>query len=282
MAAILMDGKTLAKQIKERVRREVEQLERKPGIAVILVGENPATRVYVDGKTRDCRQCGIYSEEYALLDSSTQEEVIELIETLNDRDDIDGIMVQMPLPEHMDAQAVLRAVRPDKDLDCVHPYNLGQLMLGQKGFLPCTPAGVMRLLDEYGIDPEGKSCVVVGRSSIVGKPLAMLMVQRNATVTISHTHTHNLKAKCRRADILVTAAGQMGLITGDMIKEDAVVVDVAINRNNEGKLCGDCETASYEKSSAFTPVPGGVGVMTRAVLMENTLKAALNHGVHET
>ena len=279
MAAILMDGKTLAKQIKERVRREVEQLERKPGIAVILVGENPATRVYVDGKTRDCRQCGIYSEEYALLDSSTQEEVIELIETLNDRDDIDGIMVQMPLPEHMDAQAVLRAVRPDKDLDCVHPYNLGQLMLGQKGFLPCTPAGVMRLLDEYGIDPEGKSCVVVGRSSIVGKPLAMLMVQRNATVTISHTHTHNLKAKCRRADILVTAAGQMGLITGDMIKEDAVVVDVAINRNEKGELCGDVVyEEGLERASYITPIPGGVGPMTRAMLMENALEAAKLHG----
>lgn len=279
MAAILMDGKTLAKQIKERVRREVEQLERKPGIAVILVGENPATRVYVDGKTRDCRQCGIYSEEYALLDSSTQEEVIELIETLNDRDDIDGIMVQMPLPEHMDAQAVLRAVRPDKDLDCVHPYNLGQLMLGQKGFLPCTPAGVMRLLDEYGIDPEGKSCVVVGRSSIVGKPLAMLMVQRNATVTISHTHTHNLKAKCRRADILVTAAGQVGLITGDMIKEDAVVVDVAINRNEKGELCGDVVyEEGLERASYITPIPGGVGPMTRAMLMENALEAAKLHG----
>ena len=164
-------------------------------------GENPATRVYVDGKTRDCRQCGIYSEEYALLENATQDEVLELIAYLNGRDDIDGIMVQMPLPPHMDAQAVLRAVRPDKDLDCVHPYNLGQLMLGQDAFQPCTPAGVMRLLDEYGVDPEGKTCVVVGRSSIVGKPLAMLMVQRNATVTISHTHTHNLKAKCRRADI---------------------------------------------------------------------------------
>ncbi len=279
MPAILMDGKGLAKRIKEQVRLEVEKLERKPGMAVILVGENPATRVYVDGKTRDCRQCGIYSEEYALLESSTQEEVIELIETLNDRDDIDGIMVQMPLPAHMDAQAVLRAVRPDKDLDCVHPYNLGQLMLGQDAFLPCTPAGIMRLLDEYGIDPEGKSCVVVGRSSIVGKPLAMLMVQRNATVTISHTHTHNLKAKCRRADILITAAGQVGLITGDMIKEDAVVVDVAINRNEKGELCGDVVfEEGVERASYITPIPGGVGPMTRAMLMDNALRAARLHG----
>lgn len=279
MSAILMDGKSLAKEIKERVRREVECMERKPGLAVILVGENPATRVYVDGKTRDCRQCGIYSEEYALLESSTQEEVIELISFLNGREDIDGIMVQMPLPDHMDAQAVLRAVRPDKDLDCVHPYNLGQLMLGQDGFQPCTPAGVMRLLDEYGVDAEGKSCVVVGRSSIVGKPLAMLMVQRNATVTISHTHTHNLKAKCRRADILVTAAGQVGLITGDMIKEGAVVVDVAINRNEKGELCGDVVyEQGVERASYITPIPGGVGPMTRAMLMENALKAARMHG----
>ena len=279
MSAIIMDGKALAKEIKERVRCEVEQLSRKPGIAVILVGENPATRVYVDGKTRDCRQCGIYSEEYALLESVTQEEVIELIGTLNERDDIDGIMVQMPLPEHMDAQAVLRAVRPDKDLDCVHPYNLGQLMLGQDAFLPCTPAGVMRLLDEYGVDPEGKTCVVVGRSSIVGKPLAMLMVQRNATVTISHTRTLNLKAKCRGADILVTAAGQVGLITGDMIKEGAVVVDVAINRNEKGELCGDVVyEEALEKVSYITPIPGGVGPMTRAMLMENALNAARLHG----
>ncbi len=278
MSAVLMDGKSLAKKIKEQVRCEVEQLARKPGLAVILVGENPATRVYVDGKTRDCRQCGIYSEEYALLESSSQQEVIDLIETLNDRDDIDGIMVQMPLPEHMDAQTVLRAVRPDKDLDCVHPYNLGQLMLGQDAFQPCTPAGIMRLLDEYGIDPDGKTCVVVGRSSIVGKPLAMLMVQRNATVTISHTHTRDLHKKCARADILVTAAGQVGLITGDMIKEGAVVVDVAINRNEKGELCGD---VVYEegvvKASYITPIPGGVGPMTRAMLMHNALEAAKLH-----
>ncbi len=279
MSAILMDGKALAKEIKQRVRLEVERMEKKPGLAVILVGENPATRVYVDGKTRDCRQCGIYSEEYALLEESTQEEVMDLIDVLNDREDIDGIMVQMPLPSHMDAQAVLRRVRHDKDLDCVHPYNLGQLMLGQDAFQPCTPAGVMRLLDEYGVDPEGKSCVVVGRSSIVGKPLAMLMVQRNATVTISHTHTHNLKAKCRRADILVTAAGQVGLITGDMIKEGAVVVDVAINRNERGELCGDVVyDEALEKASYITPIPGGVGPMTRAMLMENALKAAKLHG----
>ena len=196
MSAVLLDGKTLAKQIKERVRRDVESMEKKPGLAVILVGENPATRVYVDGKTRDCRQCGIYSEEYALLESATQEEVLELIEVLNERDDIDGIMVQMPLPAHMDAQTVLRAVRPDKDLDCVHPYNLGQLMLGQDAFQPCTPAGVMEMLREYEIPIRGKRCVVLGRSNIVGKPMATLMMQKaypgDATVTVCHSRSKDL------------------------------------------------------------------------------------------
>lgn len=279
MPAILMDGKALASRIKQTVKEDVEKLTRKPGLAVILVGENPATRVYVDGKTRDCRQCGIYSEEYALLETATQEEVIELIQALNEREDIDGIMVQMPLPEHMDDKAVLRAIRPDKDLDCVHPFNLGQLMLGQEGFQPCTPAGVMRLLDEYGIDPDGKHCLVVGRSSIVGKPLSMLMVEKNATVTITHTRTQDLSQKCRQADILVTAAGQVGLITGDMIREGAVVVDVAINRNERGELCGDVVyEEAVEKASYITPIPGGVGPMTRAMLMKNALYAAKKHG----
>lgn len=279
MPAILMDGKSLAASIKQNIKEEVAKLEKKPGIAVILVGENPATRVYVDGKTRDCRQCGIYSEEYALLAESTQAEVVELIEELNQRDDIDGIMVQMPLPPHMNDKEVLRAIRPDKDLDCVHPYNLGQLMLGQEGFQPCTPAGVMRLLEEYGIDPEGKHCVVVGRSSIVGKPLSMLMVQKNATVTISHTRTQDLHQKCSQADILVTAAGQIGLITGEMIQDGAVVVDVAINRDENGRLCGDVVyEEAVDKASYLTPIPGGVGPMTRAMLMQNALYAARQHG----
>ena len=275
MSAVLLDGKTLAKQIKERVRREVENMERKPGLAVILVGENPATRVYVDGKTRDCRQCGIYSEEYALLESATQEEVLELIEVLNARDDIDGIMVQMPLPSHMDAQTVLRAVRPDKDLDCVHPYNLGQLMLGQEAFQPCTPAGVMEMLRAYEIPVAGKRCVVLGRSNIVGKPMALLLLGENGTVTLCHSRTPDLKAECLQADILVAAVGREKLITADMVKEGAVVIDVAMNRNAQGKLCGDVDYAAVaEKASFITPVPGGVGPMTRAMLMENTLTAA--------
>jgi len=279
MAAIIMDGKSLAKRIKAEVRAEAEKLSHKPGMAFIMVGENPATKVYVDGKTRDCRECGVYSEEYTLPDDTTQEELIGVIQTLNDRSDIDGIIIQMPLPPHMNDREVLQSVRPDKDLDCVHPFNLGQLMLSRGEFYPCTPAGVMRLLDEYGIDPDGKTCVVVGRSSIVGKPLAMLMVQRNATVTISHTHTLDLHKKCAKADILVTAAGQAGLITGDMIKEGAVVVDVGINRDADGNLCGDVVYAqAVEKASYITPIPGGIGPMTRAMLMSNALTAAKLHG----
>lgn len=279
MSAIVMDGKALAKKVKEAVRCEVERLDKKPGLAVILVGDNPASRVYVNGKKRDCGECGFYSEEYALPAEIAQAELMELIETLNGREDIDGILVQLPLPKHLDERAVLRAIRPDKDVDCFHPFNVGQLMIGEEGFLPCTPAGVMKMLEEYGIEAAGKHCVIVGRSNIVGKPQAMLMLRKNATVTVCHTRTRDLKAECLRADILVAAAGREGLITGDMVKEGAVVVDVAMNRNRQGKLCGDVvyEEAAV-KASYITPVPGGVGPMTRAMLMENTLMAAKRHG----
>lgn len=279
MTTIKMDGKALAEKVKEGVRRQVEQMERKPGLAVILVGDNPASRVYVNGKKKDCGECGIYSEEYALLENTTQEELMDLIDVLNNREDMDGILVQLPLPKHLDEKEVLLAIRPDKDVDCFHPFNVGRLMIGEEGFQPCTPAGVMRMLKEYGIDPAGKHCVVVGRSNIVGKPQVMLMLKENATVTICHTKTSNLKEECLRADILVAAAGRVGLITGDMIQEGAVVIDVAMNRNDQGKLCGD---VIYEeavgKASYITPVPGGVGPMTRAMLMENTLYAARCHG----
>ena len=279
MAAIVMDGKALAAKVKEGVRQQVDQMEQKPGLAVILVGDNPASRVYVNGKKKDCGECGIYSEEYALLADTTQEELLELIGVLNERADVDGILVQLPLPKHLNEKEVLLAIRPDKDVDCFHPFNVGQLMIGEEGFQPCTPAGVMRMLEEYGIDPTGKHCVIVGRSNIVGKPQAMLMVQKNATVTICHTKTRDLKAECLRADILVAAAGRTGLITGDMVKEGAVVVDVAMNRNDQGKLCGDVVyDQAAEKASYITPVPGGVGPMTRAMLMENTLYAARKHG----
>lgn len=201
------------------------------------------------------------------------------METLNGREDIDGILVQLPLPRHLDEKAVLLAIRPDKDVDCFHPFNVGQLMIGEAGFQPCTPAGIMRMLKEYGIDPEGKHCVIVGRSNIVGKPQAMLMLRENATVTVCHTRTRDLKAECLKADILVAAAGRAGLISGDMVKEGAVVVDVAMNRSESGKLCGDVVyNEAAERASYITPVPGGVGPMTRAMLMENTLRAAWQHG----
>ena len=278
MAAVVMDGKALAAKVKEEVRAQVERMERKPGLAVVLVGDDPASRVYVNGKKKDCGECGIYSEEYAIPAQTTQQELLELVDTLNGREDIDGILVQLPLPKHLNEKEVLLAIRPDKDVDCFHPFNVGELMIGENGFQPCTPAGVMRMLEEYGIDPAGKHCVVVGRSNIVGKPQAMLMLQKNATVTICHTRTRNLKEMCLQADILVAAAGRAGLITADMVKEGAVVVDVAMNRNEAGKLCGDVDPAAAQRASYMTPVPGGVGPMTRAMLMENTLTAARLHG----
>ena len=279
MAAVVIDGKALAAKVKESVRAQVEQMERKPGLAVVLVGDDSASRVYVNGKKKDCGECGIYSEEYAIPAEITQQELLELVETLNGREDIDGILVQLPLPRHLNEKEILRAIRPDKDVDCFHPFNVGELMIGENGFQPCTPAGVMRMLQEYGIDPAGKHCVIVGRSNIVGKPQAMLMLRENATVTICHTRTPDLKAECLRADILVAAAGRAGLITGDMVKEGAVVIDVAMNRNEAGKLCGDVDyAAAAERASYITPVPGGVGPMTRAMLMENTLFAARKHG----
>ena len=278
MAAIVMDGKALAAKIKGEVAEQVAAMEQKPGLAVILVGNNQASRVYVNGKKKDCGECGIYSQEYTLPEETTQQELLELIEQLNAREDIDGILVQLPLPRHLDEKEVLLAIRPDKDVDCFHPFNVGRMMIGEEGFKPCTPAGVMRMLEEYGIDPAGKRCVIVGRSNIVGKPQAMLMVQKNATVTICHTKTADLKAECLNADILVAAAGRVNLITGDMVKEGAVVVDVAMNRNEEGKLCGDVAYNDCAvKASYITPVPGGVGPLTRAMLMENTLLAAKMH-----
>ena len=278
MSAVMMDGKALAAKVKEGVRNQVEAFRSRPGLAVVLVGDDPASRVYVNGKKKDCVECGIYSEEYHLPQEATQAQLLELVRTLNEREEMDGILVQLPLPAHLDEREVLLAIRPDKDVDCFHPFNVGQLMIGEQSFQPCTPAGVMRMLEEYGIDPAGKHCVVVGRSNIVGKPQTMLMLQKNATVTICHTRTRNLKEMCLQADILVAAAGRAGLITADMVKEGAVVVDVAMNRNEAGKLCGDVDPAAAQRASYMTPVPGGVGPMTRAMLMENTLTAARLHG----
>lgn len=279
MAAVAMDGTALAARLKEEIRLQVEKMSVKPGLAVVLVGEDPASRVYARGRKKDCALCGIYSEEYILPQQTSQEELLDLIDLLNGREDIDGILVQFPLPEHLDGKAVQLAIRPDKDVDCVHPANMGYLVLGEEALHPCTPSGVMRLLAEYGIDPTGKHCVVVGRSNIVGKPQAMMMLWKDATVTVCHTKTADLAAECRRADILITAAGQRGLITGDMVKEGAVVIDIAVNRDEAGKLCGDAVYDQVvEKASYITPVPGGVGPVTRAMLMENTFLAAQRHG----
>ncbi|MCI9264230.1 MAG: bifunctional methylenetetrahydrofolate dehydrogenase/methenyltetrahydrofolate cyclohydrolase FolD [Oscillospiraceae bacterium] len=270
-----LDGKALAAKIKERVREEAGKLPRRPGLAVVLVGNDPASRVYVTSKRKDCEECGFYSEEYALLEETTQEELLELVETLNGREDIDGILVQLPLPGHLNEEAVIEAIDPRKDVDGFHPMNAGNLLIGRPGFLSCTPAGVMDLLEEYGINPAGKRAVVVGRSNIVGKPMALLLLRKDATVTLCHSKTPDLGEICRQADILVAAVGRRGLITADMVKPGAVVVDVAMNRDEAGKLCGDVEFEPVSERAAYlTPVPGGVGPMTRAALMENTLLAA--------
>lgn len=278
MSAKILDGKVLAAKIKANLAEEVKTMSSKPGLAVILVGDNPASRVYVTSKRKDCEECGFYSEEYTLPAETNPEDLLDLIAVLNNRADIDGILVQLPLPPQFDEKAVLLAIDPDKDVDGFHPMNVGKLMTGEPCFLPCTPAGVMALLEEGGIDPAGKHCVVLGRSNIVGKPQALLMLQKDATVTICHSKTPDMTEECRRADILVCAVGKTGLITPDMVKEGAIIVDVAMNRDENGKLCGDCCRETYEKASYFTPVPGGVGPMTRAMLMDNTLRAAKLHG----
>ena len=278
MAAIVLDGRALAAKCKEEVKKEAASLARTPGLAVIIVGNNPASRVYVNSKRKDCEECGFLSEEYALPEETTQEELIALIQQLNERADIDGILCQLPLPQGIDEEAVLMAISPDKDVDGFHPMNMGALLVGKEGFLPCTPYGIMEILDEYGIDPKGKQCVVIGRSNIVGKPMALLLLQRHGTVTICHSRTKNLAEVCRSADILVAAVGKVNIVTADMVKPGAVVIDVAMNRNEAGKLCGDVDYAgAKEVASAITPVPGGVGPMTRAMLMKNTLLAAKKH-----
>lgn len=276
--AIKMDGKALAEKMRAEIREEIAALPRKVTLAVILVGENPASQVYVRNKEKDCVECGITSQGYRLPAETTEQQLLDLIDVLNQNDAVDGILVQLPLPKHISEEKIIHAISPEKDVDAFHPFNVGKIVTGEKGFLPCTPAGVMELLHEYKIDVAGKNCVVVGRSNIVGKPMALLLLRENGTVTICHSKTADLAAETRKADILVSAVGKVGMITGDMVKEGAVVVDVAMNHNAEGKLCGDClydEVA--EKASYITPVPGGVGPMTRLILMKNTLAAAKNH-----
>lgn len=278
MAKLLM-GKEVSARIKAELKTEVENLKKQgitPGLAVIIVGEDPASQVYVRNKERACEECGIYSEKYALPEETTQEELLELIDKLNKKNDISGILVQLPVPKHIDEKTVINAIDPKKDVDAFHPVNVGKIMVGNYDFVPCTPAGVMELINESGIDVAGKECVVVGRSNIVGKPQAMLLLHKNGTVTICHSKTKNLKEKTKNADILVAAVGIPNFIKGDMIKEGAVVIDVGINRLENKKLCGDVEFESAQKvAGAITPVPGGVGPMTIAMLMKNTVKAAL-------
>lgn len=278
MSAKILDGKALAAKIKAGLAEEVKKMSSRPGLAVILVGDNPASRVYVTSKRKDCEECGFYSEEYTLPAEAEPQQLMDLIEVLNSRAEIDGLLVQLPLPPQFNEKAVLLAIDPNKDVDGFHPMNVGKLMTGEECFLPCTPAGVMALLEEGGVDPAGKHCVVLGRSNIVGKPQALLMLQKDATVTICHSKTPDMAEQCRRADILICAVGKTGLVTPDMVKDGVVIVDVAMNRDENGKLCGDCCRETYEKASCFTPVPGGVGPMTRAMLMENTLRAARCHG----
>ena len=276
--AQILDGKALAKKIKEQVAAEAAALPRRPGLAVILVGENPASQVYVRGKEKDCEECGILNLGRKLPADTSEEELLGIIAQMNADPAVDGILVQLPLPKHIDEGKVLRAISPAKDVDCFHPENVGEMMVGDPICWPCTPYGVMELLREYGISASGKHCVVLGRSNIVGKPMTLLLLRDNGTVTVCHSRTPDLKEQCLQADILVSAVGKTNLVTADMVKEGAVVVDVAMNRNEAGKLCGDVDYAAVaEKASYITPVPGGVGPMTRAILMKNVLAAAKDH-----
>ena len=276
--AQIMDGKALAKKIKEQVAAEAAALPRRPGLAVILVGENPASQVYVRGKEKDCEECGILNLGCKIPAETSEEELLRIIAEMNADPAVDGILVQLPLPAHIDEGKVLRAISPAKDVDCFHPENVGEMMVGDPICWPCTPFGVMELLREYGISAAGKHCVVLGRSNIVGKPMTLLLLRDNGTVTVCHSRTPDLKEQCLKADILVAAVGKVNLVTADMVKEGAVVIDVAMNRNEDGKLCGDVDYAAVaEKASYITPVPGGVGPMTRAVLMRNVLAAAKDH-----
>ncbi len=273
----LIDGKIISASVKERVKGEVEALKQQgitTGLAVIIVGEDPASKVYVANKKKACEALGIISEEYALPENTTQEELLSLIDELNHKESINGILCQLPLPRHLDEQAVINAILPEKDVDAFHPQNVGKIMLGDYDFVPCTPAGIMEMLEYENIDISGKTCVVIGRSNIVGKPMGMLLLHKNGTVTICHSKTLDLAEVCKKADILVAAVGRPNFVTADMVKEGAVVIDVGINRV-DGKLVGDVDFQNVkEKCSAITPVPGGVGPMTIAMLMQNTLTAA--------
>lgn len=274
-----IDGKLISEQVRADITAETEAFAEKsgirPGLAVIIVGSDPASCVYVRNKEKGCEQVGFYSEKYELPEETTMEELLALVDRLNHDDKIHGILVQSPLPKHLNEEEVVLAIDPKKDVDAFHPYNVGKIMIGNYAFLPCTPAGVMELIRRSGIEVSGKECVVVGRSNIVGKPMAMLLLQANGTVTVCHSRTKDLAAVCRRADILVCAIGKPKFFTADMVKPGAVVIDVGINRGEDGKLCGDVDFEAVEPIASYiTPVPGGVGPMTITMLLRNTLTAA--------
>lgn len=274
----IIDGKAISAKVKEEVKAEVESISRKGisvGLAVVIVGDNQASRTYVNSKKKACETLGIRSEEYALSKETSQEELLALVAKLNEKSDINGILVQLPLPKQIDEQKIIEAISPLKDVDAFHAVNVGKIMIGDYSFLPCTPAGCMDLIHSTGVKIEGKNCVVVGRSNIVGKPMAMLLLHENGTVTICHSRTKNLKEICKNADILVAAVGKRNIITADMVKPGAVVVDVGMNRDENGKLCGDVDFENVKEVAGWiTPVPGGVGPMTIATLMRNTVTAA--------
>lgn len=276
--ARIIDGKTVASEIRAKIKKDVEQLRSKgvvPGLAAVLVGDNPASHVYVRNKRKACEEAGIYSEEHKLPDDLKQEDLVKLVNDLNGDKKINGILIQLPLPRHIDSKVILECVSPDKDVDGFHPYNVGRLTVGDPVFSPCTPHGVIVLLEYYGIKIDGKNAVVVGRSNIVGKPVALMLLNRNATVTVCHSKTSNLEEKCREADILIVAAGKPKMIKGDMVKAGAVVVDVGINREDNGGLIGDVDFEEVSKQAGWiTPVPGGVGPMTIAMLLKNTVESA--------
>ena len=275
--AQIIDGKQISAQIKEELREEAAAYKARgieAALAVIQVGEDPASSIYVRNKKKACAYVGIRSESYELPRETTQEALLALIEELNGRSDIQGILVQLPLPSHIDEDAVIRAIAPEKDVDGFHPESVGRMCIGEQGYLPCTPAGIIQLLKRSGVSIEGKECVVVGRSNIVGKPMALLMLRENATVTITHSRTKDLREVCRRADILIVAIGKPRFITKEYVKEGAVVIDVGIHRDENNKMCGDVDFADVEPvAGAITPVPGGVGPMTIAMLMNNCLEA---------
>lgn len=274
--AVLIDGKTLAAEIRHDVKNEAAKLPRRPGLAVILVGNDPASQLYVRNKAKDCEECGIISRRFDLPEDTSEENILGIIRKLNEDGAIDGILVQLPLPEHMNEQRIIEAIAPEKDVDAFHPVTVGRMVRGDSAVWPCTPEGISEMFRAYGISPDGKICVMVGRSNIVGKPMSLLMLREHGTVITCNRHTPDLAAMTRQADILVVAAGQKGLITGDMVKEGAVVIDVAMNRDPEtGKFSGDVVFEEVEpKASFITPVPGGVGPMTRAMLMKNVLVLA--------